>query len=64
MSTKWTTPQMESALKAELGSAEALRDSHIIKTQEARELVSRLIRTLEILVHGEAKTPLPSRHHD
>jgi hypothetical protein len=64
MTTEWTTPMMKAALQAELDATVALRDSHVIKTEEAREIIARQLRLLEILVHGEAKTPLPQRHHD
>lgn len=63
MSVEWTTPMMKKALEAELKSAEELRDGRIIKTEAERELINRHILLLEILVHGEVKTPIPSRHH-
>jgi hypothetical protein len=64
MSVEWTTPMMKAALQAELDSTVALANSRIIKTEEAREIVARQVRILEILVHGEPKTPMPLRHHD
>lgn len=65
MSVEWTTPAMKAALQAELNSQIELRDnSAVMKTQEGREIMARMIRLTEVLVDGEAKTPLPIRHHE
>jgi hypothetical protein len=50
-------------LAEELKGARDLAASRTIKTEEGRELILRLVRVLEILVEGEAKTLAPTRHH-
>ena len=60
----WTTPQMKAALEEQLADVKSLAGSRVIRTEEARELVLRLQRLIEVLVYGEARTPLPTRHHE
>lgn len=59
----WTTPEMQAHLQEELTAIIDLQGSPRIKTEEGREIVARLRRLEEILVHGRATTPMPTRHH-
>lgn len=60
----WTTPEMKGALQGVLADVVTLKgNTHVIKTEEAREILHRFQQTLEILVHGEIKTPAPPRHN-
>lgn len=59
----WTTPKMTESLEQQAAEAKALAESHTMKTEEGREIIARLQRLIETLLHGEPTTPLPSRHH-
>ena len=50
-------------LKAELSSAQLLADSRMINSNEGRQLVTRLIRVLEILTEGRPMTNQVTGHN-
>jgi hypothetical protein len=64
MEQAWTTPQMKASIEKLEAEAKALADSRIVKTEEARSIISLMLRLLETLLHGEPKTELPKRHHE
>jgi hypothetical protein len=40
-----------------------LRDREVTKSNSSRALALLLVRALEAIVHGQATTPHPARHH-
>ena len=54
---------VRSALCVELANARTFSQSTLVKTNEGRQLVTRLIRLMEILVDGQAATDQVATHN-
>jgi hypothetical protein len=61
--TKEFGPTKRASLQAMEKDLAALAESRVVKTEMDRELVARQRQLVEILLYGEPKTALPSRHH-
>jgi hypothetical protein len=59
---KWQKKQ-RGELEAVILSLDELEEGRLLKTEEGRAIVRCMKRLAEVLVHGEAKTPMQSRHH-
>lgn len=61
--TRENLRHVEKKLQDELVGLQQLLDSRLVVQQVDREIVIRLMRLVEITIHGEAKTEITPRHH-